>query len=318
MSIDTVNNFPYPPTVGLATQPGIPMSSAWITSSADYPNRTSHPMPAVVLHHVSIWTPERALILDDLTWEIETGQRWVMLGPNGAGKTTLLSLIGADRHPSAGTVDILGERSGQTDMRQLRTRIGRVDPSGRVLDWVTARELVLTGMKNTIWPRWEDWGEPERSRADKLLALVGCSEFADREIKTLSQGERQRVRIARALIADPELLLLDEPATGLDLPAREALLAAIDALAGQQPDRPMVMVSHHLEDLPTGMTHALLLNNGRILDQGPIGDMLTSDRISACYGFPIDVHEHGGRWSARAVAGWTVTHHTPTIPASQG
>jgi iron complex transport system ATP-binding protein len=269
-------------------------------------------MPAIALHNVSIWTPERVLILDDISWEISKGERWVMLGPNGAGKTTLLSLIGADRHPSRGDVEILGETSGKTDMRALRTRIGRVDPGGRALDWVTGRELVLTGLRNTIWPRWEDWGEPEFRRAGELLALVGCSEFADREIKTLSHGERQRARIARALIANPDLLLLDEPATGLDLPAREALLAAIDAMAVQQPERPLVMVSHHLEDLPSCMTHALLLRDGRVLARGPIESMLTSDNISACFGFPIEVHEHGGRWSARAVAGWTVSHHDPT------
>ncbi len=268
-------------------------------------------MPAVCLEHVSIWTPERSLILDDISWSVSDGERWVMLGPNGAGKTTLLSLVGADRHPSAGTVHILGEQSGNTDMRALRTRIGRVDPSGRILDWLTARELVLTGLKNTIWPRWEDWGDAEYRHAEDLLALVGCSEFSEREVKTLSQGERQRIRIARALVSEPELLLLDEPATGLDLPAREALLGAIDAMAGAHPDRPLVMVSHHLEDLPTCMTHVLLLRDGRVLAAGPIGEIMTSANISECYGFPIEVHEHRGRWSARAIAGWTVSHHAP-------
>ncbi len=266
-------------------------------------------MPPVELDHVSIWTPERKLILDDVSWRLEAGEHWVVLGPNGAGKTTLLSLIGADRHPSEGVVSLLGERVGQTDMRNLRMRIGRVDPAARALDWLNGRELVLTGLKNTVWPRWEDWGESDFRRADELLALVGCSEFAERELNTLSHGERQRLRIARALISSPELLLLDEPATGLDFPAREALLASFDAMVREHPSMPSVMVSHHLEDLPTGVTHSLLLRDGKILAKGLVEDMLTSELVSACFGFPIDVHELDGRWAARAAAGWTVSRH---------
>jgi iron complex transport system ATP-binding protein len=266
-------------------------------------------MVTVELDHVTIWTPERKLILDEITWQVRPGEHWVVLGPNGAGKTTLLSLVGADRHPSAGAIRLLGERVGHTDMRALRTRIGRVDPAARSLDWLNGRELVLTGLKNTVWPRWEDWGEAEYARADALLDLVGCAEYAERELKTLSHGEQQRIRIARALISSPDLLLLDEPATGLDFPAREALLASLDAMAREHPGLPTIMVSHHLEDLPTSVTHVLLLKSGRILDMGPVREMLTSERVTECFGFPIDVHEFDGRWAARAAAGWTVSQH---------
>ncbi len=266
-------------------------------------------MALVDLDGVSVWTPEKKLILDAIDWRVAAGEHWVVLGPNGAGKTTLLSVVGADRHPSAGLARLLAEQVGHTDMRALRSRIGRVDPAARALEWLNGRELVLTGLKNTVWPRWEDWGDREYARADALLELVGCREFAGRELNSLSHGERQRIRIARALIATPELLLLDEPATGLDLPAREALLAALDAMTREHPGMPSIMVSHHLEDLPTSVTHVLLLREGRILAKGPVRDMLTSDLVTACYGFPIEVHAFGDRWAARAAAGWTVNHH---------
>ena len=266
-------------------------------------------MSLVELSQATIWTPEKKLILDAVDWEVNAGEHWVVLGPNGAGKTTLLALVGADRHPSDGTVRLLGEQVGRTDMRALRSRIGRVDPAARALDWLNGREVVLTGLKNTVWPRWEDWGELEYAQADTLLELVGCQEYAARELATLSHGERQRIRIARALITSPELLLLDEPATGLDFPAREALLTSLDAMARDRPDLPSIMVSHYLEDLPVSVSHALLLKEGRILTKGPVREMLTSERITECYGFPIDVHEFDGRWAARASAGWAVSHH---------
>ncbi len=262
---------------------------------------------------LSIWTPEKRRILDTISWEVAVGEHWVVLGPNGAGKTTLLSVVGAERHPSEGEVTILGEAFGKTDMRELRRRIGKVDPTARMLDWVLGQEAVLTGLKNTIWPKWEDWDEADYARAREMLDLVGCGEFAEREVGTLSNGERQRVRIARALIQEPELMLLDEPATGLDFPAREALLSSLDALAERQPDLPTVMVSHHLEDLPQSITHVLLLRDGKVLAQGEAREMLTSELVSECYGFPIDVHEFDGRWAARAAAGWTVQHREEAV-----
>lgn len=269
-------------------------------------------MAVVTLDQATIWTTERKIILNRIDWRVEAGEHWVVLGPNGAGKSTMLSLIGADRHPSQGTVTILGETLGAVDMRALRSRIGRVDPALRMLEWLNAREVVLTGLKNTIWPRWDDWSSADIAHAGDLLALVGCGDFAEREIRTLSHGERQRVRIARALIARPDLILLDEPATGLDFPAREALLVSLDALAGSRPELPTIMVSHHLEDLPISITHVLLLRDGKVLAAGPVHKMLTSELISECYGFAIDVHELNGRWAARAAAGWTAS---PSVPS---
>ena len=263
-------------------------------------------MHAVSLERASIWTPERKLILDAVTWCVERREHWVILGPNGAGKTTMMSLIGADRHPSQGTVTILGETLGKVDMRALRSRIGRVDPSMRMLEWLTAREVVLTGLRNIVWPRWDDWTDADIDHANALLTLVGCRDFADREVNTLSHGERQRIRIARALVARPDLLLLDEPATGLDFPAREALLSSLDTLASTRPELPTIMVSHHLEDLPSSVSHVLLLREGRVLSSGPVRDMLRGELISECFGFAIDVHELNDRWAARAAASWTI------------
>lgn len=262
--------------------------------------------PIVNLERVSIWTPEKKVILDDISWSIRPGEHWVLLGPNGAGKTTTLSLLAAERHPSAGTVRIFGETFGTTDMRELRTRIGRVDPALRMLDWLTGREAVLTGLKNSTWPQWDDWGEPEYAAAHEALDAVGAGALAERDVGELSHGERQRVRIARALVKAPELLLLDEPATGLDFPAREALLASLDRMTTTYPELPTVMVSHHLEELPTSITHVLLMRSGTVLAQGPVREILTSELVSECFGFPIDVHEFDGRWAARASAGWSV------------
>jgi iron complex transport system ATP-binding protein len=261
--------------------------------------------PVVEIDKVTVRTPEKKALIREIGWRVMPGERWVVLGPNGAGKTTLLSVVGAERHPSTGSVRVLGESFGRTDMRALRARIGRVDPAARMLDWLTPDEVVLTGLRNSIWPKWEDWTPADYARARELLDMVGCGGFGEREVKTLSHGERQRIRIARALIAQPDLLLLDEPATGLDFPAREALLTALDALTSARPELPTIMVSHHLEDLPSTVTHALLLRDGAVLAQGPIDDLLTSELISACFGFPIHVHRWEGRWAARAVAAWS-------------
>lgn len=260
--------------------------------------------PVVEIDGVTVRTPEKKELIREIAWRVMPDERWVVLGPNGAGKSTLLSVLSAERHPSEGRARILGETFGRTDMRQLRSRIGRVDPAMRMLEWLTPQEVVLTGLRNTIWPRWQDWSPDDYARARELLDLVGCGWFEEREVKTLSHGERQRIRIARALIAEPELMLLDEPATGLDFPAREALLASLDSLTATRPNLPTIMVSHHLEDLPTSVTHVLLLKDGTVLAQGPVSDLLTSELVSECFGFPIDVHSWEGRWTARAAAGW--------------
>lgn len=257
------------------------------------------------LQDVSIRTPEGKHILSNICWQIQPGEHWAILGPNGAGKTTILSILAGDRHPTSGEVTLLGETFGKTDLRELRKRIARVDPSLRMLDWLHGVEAVLTGIRNTMWPHWDEWEAEDYAASRKLLESIGAGRLADEEIGHLSHGERQRIRIARALIKSPELLLLDEPATGLDFPAREALLRSFDQITQTHPELPTVMVSHHLEELPASTSHVLLVKDGEVLASGPSAEMLTSEHVSACFGFPIDVHMLNGRWAARAAAGWT-------------
>jgi iron complex transport system ATP-binding protein len=261
-------------------------------------------VPILDLERVKLWVPDGTPILRDVSWTVRAGEHWALLGPNGSGKSTLLSLAGAVRHPSEGSVTVLGGRLGRVSLWELRERIGVIDPSLKILDWLTVEEVVLTGATGTIWPLPDRIGEAERTRARALLDLLGCAGLATREITTCSQGERQRVRIARALMTDPPLLLLDEPATGLDLPAREALLAALATLAAARPELATVLVSHHLEELPPSTTHALLLRDGAVVAAGRAAETLTSDLVTAAFGFPVAVTRDDGRWSARATANW--------------
>jgi iron complex transport system ATP-binding protein len=253
---------------------------------------------------VNVFVPSGVTILSGIDWTVRSGEHWALIGPNGSGKSTLLSLCGAARHPSSGSVSILGERLGETSVWELRERIGTVNPAMPLYDWFTAEEIVLTGATGTIQPRWDVYGDSHHQRAQDLLGLLGCEELREREISTCSQGERQRVRIARSLMADPPLLLLDEPATGLDLPAREALIVALSELAVAQPELATIIVSHHLEELPPTTTHALLMRGGKIVASGQVAEALTSANVSACFGFDIRVHREEGRWVARAAASW--------------
>jgi iron complex transport system ATP-binding protein len=260
--------------------------------------------PVVTIEGARVWTPEGAELLRGVSWTVRPGEHWALLGPNGAGKSTLLALAGATRHPSEGSVTVLGGRLGRVDVRALRERIGVVDAVGKLPDWLAVGDAVLTGATATVWPLWHRYGPAERARAAELLALVGCAELAEREVGTLSQGERQRVRVARALMTGPPLLLLDEPATGLDLPAREALLAALASLAGSRPELASVVVAHHLEDLPASTSHALLLRRGEVVAAGGAGEVLTDEAVSACFGLAVRVRREEGRWAARAVPTW--------------
>jgi iron complex transport system ATP-binding protein len=259
---------------------------------------------AIRFASVNVWTPQGAQILRGIDWRVLPGERWVLIGPNGSGKSTLLSLAGALRHPSRGRVSVLGGTLGRVDMPALRGRIGFVDSGSTTLDWLTAEEVVLTGIGSTLRPLWWTYSSQDRARARELLALLGCVDLAEREISTCSQGERGRIRIARALIADPRLLLLDEPAVGLDLAAREALIAALDRLSEQRPALTSVLVTHHLEEIPASSTHAILLRAGQVLALGAIETTLTNANMSACFGLPVDCRHDGQRWSARAPADW--------------
>lgn len=260
--------------------------------------------PVLVMEDVRVWTPGGTHLLRDVSWKVGPGQHWALLGPNGAGKSTLLSLAGAVRHPSAGAVTLLGGRFGRASLPALRRRVGVVDPALHLLEWLSVEDVVLTGATGTIRPLWDRYDPPQRARARELLALLGCADLAERQVATCSQGERQRVRIARALMPAPPLLLLDEPATGLDLPAREALLAALASLTAAEPALATVLVSHHLEELPPSTTHALLLRRGEIVAQGPVLTTLTDATLSTCFGIDVAVHRGDGRWTARAAPGW--------------
>ncbi|MEU5863882.1 MULTISPECIES: ATP-binding cassette domain-containing protein [unclassified Nonomuraea] len=247
-------------------------------------------------------------LLDAIDWQVEYGDHWVILGPNGAGKTTLLSLAGAVRHPSEGTVSVLGHRLGRIDLRELRRHIGLVAASQRLVDeelmeqeGATAHTVVLTGHTGTSVPLWDKYGDAERERAGRLLADLGCKDLAERPFRVCSQGERARVRVARALMAEPAVLLLDEPFAGLDLPAREDLITAVEHLAATRPVLTTVTVTHHLEEVPATTTHALLMRDSRLLAAGPVSEVLTAGNLSDCFGRPLQVDRLDGRWYARAV-----------------
>lgn len=267
--------------------------------------------PAVDLSAVSLWRwdPEHQRerhLLHDVHWTVRPGEHWALLGANGAGKTTLMNVAGAVHHPSAGTAEVLGHRLGRVDLRDLRRQIGLVEArTGRSFSQrMTAEQVVLTGATASIALRADGLGEPERERARALLERFGCRDRADRPYDACSQGERQRVLLARALMRSPALLLLDEPATGLDLPGREALLAAVATIAAQEPQTATVTVTHHVEELPPSTTHALLLRDGRVVAAGPAETTIASGPLSECFGTPVVVDRVGGRWLARAEAAW--------------
>jgi iron complex transport system ATP-binding protein len=241
-------------------------------------------------------------LLRDITWHVELDERWVILGPNGAGKTTLLNIAAARTHPTRGTMHVLGERLGRTDMNELRTRVGlstvalhdRIPASERVAD------VVVTAAWSVVGRFREGYDEGDVGRAVALLDQFGVGALADREYGTLSEGERKRVQIARALMTDPELLLLDEPAAGLDLGGREDLVQRLSTLA-EDPDAPaLVLVTHHVEEIPPGFSHALLLRDGGMVASGLLGDTITSENLTATFGFPLEVSFERGRFAARA------------------
>ncbi len=240
-------------------------------------------------------------ILRGIDFHVDGADRWVVLGPNGAGKTTRIAIAGARSHPTSGVARVLGEVLGEADTQELRIRVGlssaaladRIPPEERVRDVVMTAAHGITG-------RWrEEYDEPDEERAGALLLAFGMADFAEREFWTLSEGERKRVQIARALMADPELLLLDEPAAGLDLGGREELLAALTELASDRRSPAIVLVTHHVEEIPVGFTHALLLRGGEVVAAGPLAEALTAENLSRTYAMAVDLGEEGGRYTAR-------------------
>ena len=242
-------------------------------------------------------------LLRGISLTIEPGEHWALLGANGAGKSTVLGLLGAVSHPTRGEVDVLGRRLGRVDIRDLRAHLGHVNPRHPLRSPLTVREVVLTGLTNSIEPDLlKRPTAAELARADQVIDTLGMAAMAGASWPTLSQGERGRALIARALMPSPRLLLLDEPATGLDLTAREQLLDSLDLLRHQHPELASVLVTHHLEELPESTTHALLLRDGECIAAGKVDEVVTTELISECFGHPIRIARHDGRWTARAAA----------------
>lgn len=255
---------------------------------------------ALSLDDVSV-TVGAANLLDHVTWRVQWGERWVVVGPNGAGKTTLLQVASTYRVPSRGRVSVAGSRVGGVDLRELRRRIGYSSAElERMLDGrLTAHDAVISALTARL-VRWRVDGSPaDRRRATALLQDLGVGPQADRPIASLSEGERRRVQIARALMVAPALLLLDEPAAGLDIAGREQLLQVLTDLAADRRLGAIVFVTHHVEEVPPGFTHALLLADGAVVADGPLASTLTSDNLSRCVGMAIDLQRENGRFAAR-------------------
>jgi iron complex transport system ATP-binding protein len=243
------------------------------------------------------------VLVGPVTWSVELDERWVVIGPNGAGKTSLLRIAAAMEYPSSGTAYVLGERLGRVDMSELRARVGLSSSAlaQRVPDGEVVRDLVVSAGYGVLG-RWrERYEDADYNQAIDMLESVGAEHLAERTYETLSEGERKRVLIARSMMTDPELLLLDEPAAGLDLGGREDLLRRIAALSWDPLAPLMVMVTHHVEEVPPGFTHALLLRKGTVLAAGRVQDVFTERNLSKCFGLPLIVEHRDLRWTARAV-----------------
>jgi iron complex transport system ATP-binding protein len=249
--------------------------------------------------NADVWFAAGPQVLHDVSLTVDAGEHWALLGPNGAGKSTLLSLAGAQRFPSRGTVSILGHTMGRVDIRELRRSIGVVDVRLRMPAELTIAEYVATGATQTVQPL----GPPAAAvahRVAELLSQLGLAAITDRSVAVCSQGERARARLARALVGSPPLLLLDEPAAGLDLPGRADLLAALETTAPEAPELASIVVAHHLEELPATTSHVALLRDGRIVAQGDVSLLGDADALSDCFGRQLTAFTRDGRWFAVA------------------
>jgi iron complex transport system ATP-binding protein len=242
------------------------------------------------------------LLLDGVDWRIGRGERWVLLGPNGSGKTTLVSIVSTYLWPSHGTVSLFGHAVGSVDVREVRRRIGIVSASleARIPPQLTAIEVVVAGATGAIAPWWDRRAAATEDRATQLLDLVGCAGLRDRRFELLSSGERQRVQIARSLMLDPALLLLDEPAAGLDLAAREQLAVLLARLNSERDLAATVVVTHHVEEIAAGTTHAIVLRAGRVVAAGPVAETVTGPILTEAFDLPLRVERVGDRFVAQA------------------
>jgi len=240
-------------------------------------------------------------VLHDVDWEVRADERWVVLGPNGAGKTSLLRIASLYQHPSAGSVNVLGERLGRTDVRTLRERIAFSSAAlaARLEPVMSAVEVVMTARHAALAPWWHVYTDDDRARAVELLRHWRCEHLGEHRFTTLSAGERQRVLLARTLMNEPGLVLLDEPTAGLDVGGREELVADLATWARDSGKPPLVLVTHHLEEVPPGFTHALVLKDGGVRAAGPLRETVTSDVLSDAFGLRLIVEESDGRYTAR-------------------
>ncbi len=263
-----------------------------------------HADPALRLIHVGLVRDGRA-ILDDVGWTVAAGDRWVVLGANGSGKTSIVRIASLYLHPSTGEVEVLGERLGRVDVRAHRRRIGIASSSFSDLlrPALTAVEIVMTAKHAALEPWWHEYDATDREKAVALLARFGCAALADRTFATLSSGERQRVLLARTLMNDPGLVLLDEPTAGLDLGGREDLVRRLGHLARDESTPATVLVTHHVDEIPAGFDHVLLLRRGRVLAAGPIDEVLTAPALSECFEVDLQIERRDGRWFAWSTAG---------------
>lgn len=259
-----------------------------------------HPTPSLRLLDVGLDRDGRT-ILDGVDLVVEPHQRWVVLGRNGCGKTTLLRIAALYLHPTRGTVDVLGHRLGRVDIRKLRPLVGFTSAgfADMLRPQLTATDIVMTAKYGALEPWWHTYDDADRARAVELLARLGVAHLAAKPLSTLSSGERQRVLLARTLMTDPGLLLLDEPTAALDLGGREELVASLADLAAHDDTPATMLVTHHVEEIPAGFTHLLLLAAGSVLARGPIADTLTEQALSECFGLPVALERHGDRWTAR-------------------
>lgn len=259
---------------------------------------------ALVFDGVGLVRGDRT-ILDAVDWAVRTGERWVVLGRNGSGKTSLVRLAAGHLHPTRGRVEVLGEVVGRTDLRRLRPRIGLASSAlaKELRSGVRAIDVVLTGKHAALEPWWHRYDDSDRARALELLSGLGVASLASQELATLSSGEAQRVQLARTLMGDPGLVLLDEPTAGLDLAGREELVGALSAVAVDAAAPPLVLVTHHLDEVPPGFTHALLVRAGRVHAAGALDDVLTADSLSSCFDLALQIERRGDRWSAWAAPG---------------
>ncbi|WP_054953557.1 ABC transporter ATP-binding protein [Flaviflexus massiliensis] len=253
------------------------------------------------LQQVSVRRGSRNIV-DRVDWSVNEGERWVILGPNGAGKTSLIQLAGARLFPTVGTATILGEKVGKANAAELHPLIGLASSAldARIPGSEHLHDVVRTGAYGVTAHWREQYDEEDDQRARGLLATMGVGELADRTFASISSGEKKRVGIARALMPDPEILLLDEPASGLDLGGREELMGSLRTLSSDPAAPSMILVTHHVEEIPAGFTHVLLMKDGSVLDSGEIDDVLTSENLSECFGIKLGVEKTGDRYTARA------------------